>query len=179
MERKQIANVVIPAVAVAALIALVAVVIVAGGPEEPKKKAGDSTTAAPVAAADPSAAGMSDTMPPVSAPEWKDIGGGLEIWDVKVGEGPEAKAGASVTIHYTGWLTAGTVFDSSVQRGKPAQFPLPNLIPAWQQGIPGMKPGGIRRLHVPPNLGYGPRGQPPKIPSNATLIFEVKFISSP
>jgi FKBP-type peptidyl-prolyl cis-trans isomerase len=105
----------------------------------------------------------------------KDIGGGLLIRDLKEGSGDPVKAGATVTIHYTGWLQNGDAFDSSRPHGKPTTFDLNRLIKGWQKGIPGMKPGGIRKLVVPPELGYGSGGQG-DIPPGATLVFEVELI---
>jgi FKBP-type peptidyl-prolyl cis-trans isomerase len=117
-------------------------------------------------------------MPQVDSAEWKKQSSGLEIWDAKEGEGDAVKPGATVTVHYTGWLTSGKQFDSSVSRGTPISFPLGNVIKGWQEGIPGMKPGGVRRLKIPADLGYGARGAGSDIPPNATLIFEVELISS-
>ena len=115
------------------------------------------------------------TSPPVDAKEWKPLGtDGLMVWDVKEGEGEPIKKGDTVTIHYTGWLTDGTVFDSSRKRGKMARFPLGSLIKGWQEGIPGMKPGGVRRLKIPFQMAYGEAGRPPTIPAKATLIFEIE-----
>ena len=102
---------------------------------------------------------------------------GLYYQDIAAGSGATAAKDLHLTVHYTGYLTNGTVFDSSVNKGEPATFALGGLIKAWQIGIPGMKPGGIRRLLVPSELGYGARGSPPKIPGGATLVFEVKLIS--
>lgn len=180
MERKQIANVIVPAIAIAALIALVALVLSVGGPttEESAKTNGPDKGAKTVDTSK-AAEGMSLTLPPVDAPEWKDIGDGMKIWDVVEGSGVPVAKGERVTIHYTGWLTNGTIFDSSVKRGEPAQFGLNGLIQGWQIGIPGMKPGGIRRLFIPPDLGYGVSGSGSTIPGNANLIFEVKLISAP
>lgn len=115
--------------------------------------------------------------PKLAAQEWKKLEDtGLEIWDVKEGEGEAVQAGGSVTVHYTGWLTSGKEFDSSFG-DQPVSFPLRDVIPGWQQGIPGMKPGGIRRLKIPAALGYGKDGTPDgAIPSNATLVFEVQLI---
>lgn len=110
----------------------------------------------------------------------KDAPTMLVTKDVIEGSGAEVKAGATVTIHYVGVrFSDGGQFDASWDRGQPAQFPLPNLIPAWQQGIPGMKPGGRRLLVVPPALGYGAAGAGTDIPPNATLVFVVDLISSP
>jgi FKBP-type peptidyl-prolyl cis-trans isomerase len=116
-------------------------------------------------------------MPPVDAPDWKKLPSGLEVWDAKEGEGDEVKPGGTVTVHYTGWLTSGKQFDSSVG-GKPITFPLGRVIKGWQDGIPGMKPGGVRRLKIPANLGYGAAGAGASIPPNSTLIFEVELISA-
>jgi FKBP-type peptidyl-prolyl cis-trans isomerase len=118
--------------------------------------------------------------PPVESKEWKKHKSGVEIWDVKEGKGEEVKPGATVTIHYTGWLTddKATKFDSSVDTGKPATFPLNRLIKGWQEGIPGMKPGGVRRLKIPPELAYGEKGAGSDIPPNATLIFEIELFEA-
>ncbi|MBL8866680.1 MAG: FKBP-type peptidyl-prolyl cis-trans isomerase [Planctomycetia bacterium] len=114
--------------------------------------------------------------PTIDGPEWKDIGGGLKLWDVTEGSGTAVPAGATVTCHYTGWLTDGTKFDSSVDRGQPISFPLSGVIAGWQKGIPGMKPGGTRRLLIPGPMAYGARGIPGTIPPNATLVFEVSLV---
>ncbi|MBP3958698.1 FKBP-type peptidyl-prolyl cis-trans isomerase [Gemmata sp. G18] len=118
-------------------------------------------------------------MPKLDAKEWKKTKSGLEIWDVKEGKGEEVKPGATVVVHYTGWLTdeKNTKFDSSLDRGEKAEFPLGSLVKGWQEGVPGMKPGGVRRLKVPAELGYGARGTGP-IPPNATLVFEIELFES-
>jgi peptidylprolyl isomerase len=116
-------------------------------------------------------------LPPLDSKEWKKQGDkGLQVWDVTEGKGDAVKAGAMVTIHYTGWTTDGKVFDSSLKGGEPATFPLGNLIKGWQEGIPGMKEGGKRRLMIPSDLGYGDEGSPPDIPGKATLVFEIELI---
>lgn len=117
-------------------------------------------------------------MPAVDAAEWVKQDNGLEIWDAKEGDGAEVKPGATVTVHYTGWLTNAKMFDSSVARGQTISFSLNQVIKGWQVGIPGMKPGSVRRLKIPANLGYGAAGAGRDIPPNATLIFEVELISS-
>jgi FKBP-type peptidyl-prolyl cis-trans isomerase len=102
----------------------------------------------------------------------------LLIEDIVVGEGEEAVPGTQVTVHYTGTLTDGTKFDSSLDRDQPFEFILGQgmVIQGWEQGIQGMKVGGQRRLTIPPELGYGDRGAGAVIPPNATLIFEVELL---
>jgi peptidylprolyl isomerase len=104
---------------------------------------------------------------------------GLQYWDIKVGTGAAATAGHSVNVHYTGWLTNGTKFDSSVDRGQPFTFNLGagQVIKGWDEGVAGMKIGGKRQLRIPPELGYGSRGAGGVIPANATLIFDVELLS--
>jgi len=105
---------------------------------------------------------------------------GLQYWDIKVGTGATAAAGQSAKVHYTGWLTNGKKFDSSVDRGEPFTVePLGSapVIKGWNEGIIGMKVGGKRQLRIPPELAYGTRGYPGVIPANATLIFDVQLLS--
>ena len=102
----------------------------------------------------------------------------LQIDDLEVGTGAEAKPGQMVSVHYVGTLTDGSKFDSSRDRGRPFSFPLGagRVIQGWDQGVAGMKVGGKRKLTIPPELGYGARGFPPVIPANATLVFEVELL---
>jgi len=104
---------------------------------------------------------------------------GLKYEDLKVGTGPTAENGMKVSVHYTGWLTDGTKFDSSLDRGQPFQFQLGggNVIRGWDEGVKGMKVGGKRRLTIPPDLGYGAQGAGGVIPPNATLKFEVELLN--
>ncbi|NLJ51894.1 MAG: FKBP-type peptidyl-prolyl cis-trans isomerase [Alcaligenaceae bacterium] len=104
----------------------------------------------------------------------------LIIEDITVGSGDEAKAGQEVTVHYTGWLLdGGQKFDSSKDRNQPFSFPLGagHVIKGWDQGVQGMKVGGVRKLTIPASLGYGARGAGGVIPPNATLVFEVELLA--
>jgi FKBP-type peptidyl-prolyl cis-trans isomerase FkpA len=102
----------------------------------------------------------------------------LQVEDLKQGTGAEATQGRMVTVHYVGTLTNGNKFDSSRDRGQGFTFPLGagHVIQGWDQGVAGMKVGGVRKLTIPPELGYGARGYPPVIPPNATLVFEVELL---
>jgi FKBP-type peptidyl-prolyl cis-trans isomerase len=103
---------------------------------------------------------------------------GLKYEDLRVGEGALAEAGKTASVHYTGWLTDGTKFDSSLDRGQPYDFQIgaSQVIPGWDEGVKGMKVGGKRKLTIPPDLGYGARGAGGVIPPNATLVFEVELL---
>ena len=103
---------------------------------------------------------------------------GLEIEDQIVGDGAEAAAGQTVEVHYTGWLTDGTKFDSSHDRNQTFSFKLGagQVIAGWDQGVAGMKIGGSRKLTIPADMGYGERGAGGVIPPNATLVFKVELI---
>lgn len=106
---------------------------------------------------------------------------GLKYHDFVVGTGPEPKAGDQVEVHYSGWLTTGKMFDSSLERDKPIKFPLGQgrVIKGWDEGIASMKEGGKRQLVIPPDIAYGERGRPPVIPPGATLVFEVELVDVP
>lgn len=101
----------------------------------------------------------------------------LEVTDEKVGTGPEAKVSDTIRVHYKGTIAqTGVKFDSSYDRGEPVTFPLANVIEGWQQGIPGMKVGGKRRLVIPAALAYGDKAQQ-GIPANSDLVFEVELLA--
>lgn len=102
---------------------------------------------------------------------------GLQYWDIKAGTGTEAKKGDNVKVHYTGWLTSGKKFDSSVG-GKPFEFRIGggDVIKGWEEGVAGMKVGGKRQLRIPPDLAYGKDGYPGAIPPNATLVFDIQLV---
>lgn len=131
-------------------------------------------TATPVFAADPTKG---------AAPMTTKTDSGLQYQDLVVGTGAEATTGHQVRVHYTGWLqnpdgSAGTKFDSSLDRGQPFVFPLGQgrVIRGWDEGVAGMKVGGKRKLIIPASLGYGSRGAGGVIPPNATLIFDVELL---
>jgi len=104
---------------------------------------------------------------------------GLEYEEIEAGTGAQAQAGKVVSVHYTGKLTNGQVFDSSIPLGQPLDFPVGagRVIKGWDEGIAMMKVGGKAVLTIPPHLGYGARGAGGVIPPNATLIFEVELVA--
>jgi FKBP-type peptidyl-prolyl cis-trans isomerase len=146
--------------AVVVLVALAAVVVVA---QSAARKSAASSTSAPTKVTG----------------DGVKTDSGLIYWDIRVGNGAEAKEGSHVRVHYTGWLTSGKKFDSSVDAGKPFDFTIGNgeVIKGWEQGVAGMKVGGKRQLRIPPALGYGVEGYPGVIPANATLIFDVQLLN--
>ena len=132
---------------------------------------------------DPVAPVVSTSVASVSAPLGVQkppttAGASLDKVDLVVGTGAEAKTGDRVKVHYTGTLTNGTKFDSSKDRNEPFPFTIGagEVIKGWDQGVPGMKVGGKRKLTIPSDLAYGDMGQPPTIPPKATLIFEIELL---
>jgi FKBP-type peptidyl-prolyl cis-trans isomerase len=149
------------------LIALISLVGCSSAPpaSTPKATISEQPTAAPESA-------------PASSPGKTADVTELKIEDLVVGKGAVAKSGKTVTVNYTGWLTDGTKFDSSLDSGTPFAFALGQgqVIKGWDQGVAGMKVGGKRRLTIPPALGYGAEGAGGVIPPNATLVFEVDLL---
>ena len=109
-------------------------------------------------------------------PGAKKTASGAIVLPIKAGTGPQPKATDQVKVHYHGILLDGTVFDSSVQRGQPATFPLNGVIKCWTEGVAEIKVGGKAKLVCPSDIAYGDRGSPPKIKPGATLIFEVELL---
>jgi FKBP-type peptidyl-prolyl cis-trans isomerase FkpA len=149
-------------------------------PPKPEPVQGETTTttnaeAKPEGEAKPAA----EPKPAAPAQPPPDPNAKLEIKDVAVGKGAEAKAGDTVKVHYVGTLTNGDEFDASKKHGnEPFTFELGKgrVIKGWDDGVAGMKEGGKRKLVIPPHLGYGARGAGGKIPPNSTLLFEVELI---
>lgn len=114
----------------------------------------------------------------VSDADYTTTDSGLKYYDIEEGTGPSPQNGQVVTVHYTGWLEDGTMFDSSLLRAQPFSFPVGvgQVIPGWDEGVSTMKVGGVRQLVIPPELAYGEKGAGGVIPANATLIFEVELL---
>jgi peptidylprolyl isomerase len=161
-DRAKAKQFLVPAVAIAGVVVLAALVIYVSGGTARKMSDG-------------SYGGADDPDVKETSPS-----SGVKYRDLKEGMGEPCPPGAGITIQYTGWITDGTVFDSTREgakaTGKPTTFKLRSLIKGWQEGIPGMKKGGVRKLVIAPEKGYGKAGQPPTIKPDATLIFEIEMI---
>jgi len=146
----------------------------------PAAKAQDATAVAATPTAAVSAAASSTPRPKKkkAGPEVITTPSGLKYQVLKKGQGSFAMRGETVSVHYTGWLTDGTKFDSSVDRGQPFQFTLGagQVIQGWDIGVTGMRVGEKRKLTIPPDLGYGAAGAGGVIPPNATLVFDVELL---
>jgi len=134
-------------------------VVACGGGDEAAKPAGGDSAA--------QAAGGSE----------ETTSSGLVITHLVEGSGASPNSTDTVQVHYHGTFQDGSVFDSSVDRGTPAKFPLNRVIPCWTEGVQQMKVGGKAKLVCPPSIAYGARGAPPKIPPDATLTFEVELLA--
>jgi hypothetical protein len=168
MDRKKLLQVLLPAGAAGGMVLLVGLLIALG----------DSGSTAPTAKGQAGGGGNPFGKPPfpLDAPEWKPLGtSGLKVWDVTEGSGEPIPEGALPIMHYTGWYTDGTQFDTSKDDGVPLNLPLGRLIEGWKIGVPGMKPGGVRRLYVPYQLGYGATGGQ-GIKPKADLLFEMELL---
>jgi FKBP-type peptidyl-prolyl cis-trans isomerase len=115
---------------------------------------------------------------PTAALKWSFTDDDLRLADVTVGAGVEIGNGKTAVVNYTGWLDTGTKFDSSKDRSTPIKFKVggTTVIRGWEEGILGMKIGGVRKIIIPPQLAYGAEGRPPTIPANSTLVFEVELV---
>jgi len=146
-----------------------------------EQPAADEKEAVAADAADEKAAVAADAAekpaPEPKAPATVKTRSGLEITTIREGTGKSPKRRDRVSVHYHGTFENGEVFDSSVERGKPAVFPLSGVIKCWTEGLQLMKVGGKAKLVCPPKIAYGKRGAPPTIPPNATLTFEVELLA--
>jgi len=170
--QKSLAPVLVPVVGVAILVVIMIVIGSTGDSPSPTKLGKDGKPVNPFVSgpgkpmSDGSNGGTDD-------PDLKPIGSqGLKYRDLREGTGEVCPKGANVKAYYSGWLTDGKVFDSNTHT-----FRLGEVVAGWREGIPGMKVGGIRKLVIPSDLGYGDRGKGRDIPGGATLIFEIELLS--
>ena len=184
MEKQKMLQILVPALAFAGIIVIAGLILYGTAPpvETTKGEMKDPTRSPSatdrkmVAEVKPSGEGIGKTKPDTDLPGNKDLGDGLKVWDLNVGEGDVTISESDLGHwHYTGWMPNGTVFDSSIKRGDPTPFGLTQVIPGWTRGLVGMKVGAVRRLFIPSKLAYGSQGKDP-IPPNTDLVFEVKLI---
>ncbi len=154
--------------------AVLAIALLAGCNQYEAQKAASATGATP---STPSAPAPAAAATPTGGKVHK-LPSGLQYEDMVVGSGKMAEPGMNVSVHYTGWLTDGTKFDSSVDRNQAFQFQLGAgmVIRGWDEGVKGMRIGGKRKLTIPPDMGYGAAGAGGVIPPNATLVFDVELL---
>lgn len=149
-------------------------------PPEPEPISSDTITVATAVHGSASAAPTPRPMPtqPPAASAVAAPAGELKSEDLVIGKGPAVKNGDTISVHYVGTLLDGTKFDASRDHGnQPFTLSIPgHVIEGWNKGIPGMRVGGKRKLTIPPQMAYGPRGSPPKIAPNATLVFEIELV---
>jgi hypothetical protein len=180
-DPKKWTAVVVPAVGVAFIVLLVVIVAVTSdSPTEPSGKEKGKSGGLRDRRSNPDVTKLSDgTLPQANDPNLKEMGGGLRYRDLKEGDGEEVARGATAIVDYIGWRHAdGFRFDTSF---KPGGKPFPanlrsGVIKGWIEGVPGMKVGGIRKLVIPPEMGYGASGAGDDIPPGATLVFEIEVL---
>ena len=159
-------------------VAVLAIALLAGCNQYEAQKAASSSTGTPsTSASTPSTPAPAAAAAPTGGKVHK-LPSGLQYEDMVVGSGTMAEPGMSVSVHYTGWLTDGTKFDSSLDRNQAFQFQLGagQVIRGWDEGVKGMRIGGKRKLTIPPDMGYGAAGAGGVIPPNATLVFDVELL---
>jgi peptidylprolyl isomerase len=174
-------------IVVVALVAAVALGLVFKGASSPTppppqslgSSAPASTPTTPTSATKPPSSGRAPPTAPTSVPSYQTTSSGLQWADITPGSGDSPQPGSVVVVEYSGFLQSdGSLFDSSYKRSKPFTFVIGkgNVIPGWDEGVMSMKVGGKRQLVIPAALGYGHRGSPPKIPPDATLVFDVELL---
>jgi peptidylprolyl isomerase len=179
-DGKKWLTVLVPAVGVAVLVGVVVAMSALSDPNQSGGKDGKGGSTAAGSGAPFSADKLTDgSSPTADDPGLKELEPGLKYRDLTEGTGAEVKPGATVNAHYTGWNAAtGRVFDSSRRRGAPTEFSLNQVVEGWKRGIPGMKVGGIRKLVIAPELGYGSQAKGPDLPPNTTMVFEVEILGA-
>jgi FKBP-type peptidyl-prolyl cis-trans isomerase len=179
MEKNKIMQLLLPALAGAAILGLILFLMIGPNKADEAKKLEPLPNPGGVIpegqeTKDLSSDAMSKELPDIKEDGYTTMSTGLKFKDIKIGDGTNCPEGATVTCHYAGWQTDGKMFDSSyLKRGSPATFSLFRVITGWKFGMPGMKPGGIRRLIIPKEMAYGDGdSQQP----GGTLVFEIKLI---